>query len=345
MITTATTTFILCCWVLLLELLPSSSFLFVNSRALHAESVSKRHLIVITHGLMGSSKDLTWLADSLTKRGHNVLLSNTNEFTKSLRGIEVCSEALLDEISHYVKMHSTENLSLISFVGNSLGGIFNRHAIKLMVENDCFRRWRLAPHSFMTIATPHLGVYHHNIFEDTYLANSHMLKTFASSLFFASGRDLFASEEASLLFKMGTESQWLDALLLFKKRRLYANLFRDSVVPVSTAAILSHAEGTQLRNRFKGKFGIVTIFNSTASTTSAESACRGGIGISAKIVPALDQIGWEKVIVNFAGVYPLAHNKLCAMTRWPSWLFEDLLGFKEGVFVMQNASDWLHQEF
>lgn len=285
---------------------------------------------------------MTWLANDLSRRGHAVLLSNSNEFTKSLRGIEVCSEALVNEISDFVKSRGSGNLSQISFVGNSLGGIFNRHAIKLIVDKNYFDQWKLTPHLFMTIATPHLGVYNHNMLDDTYIGNSHFLKTTVSSLFFGSGKDLFASEEDSLLFKMGTDARWLDALKLFKKRRLYANLFRDSVVPITTGAILSHTEGKRLRNLLKGKFGIVSVFN---LTPSMESECKGAVGMSAKIIPALDQVGWEKVIVNFAGIYPLAHNKLCALTRWPEWLHDDVLGFKEGVFVMQNASDWLHQDF
>ena len=296
---------------------------------------------------MGFPEDLTWLADNLTKRGHTVLVSKSNAFTKSLRGIEVCSEALIDEINQFVVTRGRGNLSQISFVGNSLGGIFNRHAIKLMADHDYFNQWQLSPLHFMTIATPHLGVYHHNLIEENLdIFNSHILKTTVSSLFSVSGKDLFANEEGSLLFKMGTHPQWLDALRLFKNRRLYANLFRDSVVPLSTGAILPKIESRRLRNQFKGKFGIVSAFNSTSrSSTSSDVDCRrdtvGKDEMSSKIIAALDSVGWEKIIVNFPGIYPLAHNQLCALTRWPAWLHEDLLGFKEGVYVMQNASDWL----
>jgi hypothetical protein len=62
----------------------------------------------------------------------------------------------------------------------------------------------------------------------------------------------------------------------------------------------------------------------------------------------LDLCGWEKMIVNFNGFFntllPLAHNKICALTKYPTWFYNGFLGFNEGKFVMDDAAEWLTEE-
>ena len=50
---------------------------------------SKSHLVVLSHGLMGFPMDLTFIGDLLHDNGSgcSVLISKSNEFTKSLRGL------------------------------------------------------------------------------------------------------------------------------------------------------------------------------------------------------------------------------------------------------------------
>ena len=59
------------------------------------------------------------------------------------------------------------------------------------------------------------------------------------------------------------------------------------------------------------------------------------------MIHSLDSCGWEKVIVNFNTIIPIAHNKLCALTRSPRFIFENVLGFSEGRFVMDHAVEFL----
>jgi hypothetical protein len=60
------------------------------------------------------------------------------------------------------------------------------------------------------------------------------------------------------------------------------------------------------------------------------------------MIEKLDSVGWEKVVVNFPrSVLPLAHNKICALSRQPTWLYHRVLGFDEGAYVMENATSWL----
>ena len=46
----------------------------------------------------------------------------------------------------------------ISIVGNSLGGLYARYAVSLLYEPRAKSIAGLRPKTFMTVATPHLGV-------------------------------------------------------------------------------------------------------------------------------------------------------------------------------------------
>ena len=79
------------------------------------------HLIVLSHGLMGTSKDLTYLANQLQRRGFIVLKSQANELFKTYLGIESGSKRLAEEVYAWKQQHP--QLQRISFVGNSMGGL------------------------------------------------------------------------------------------------------------------------------------------------------------------------------------------------------------------------------
>ena len=55
---------------------------------------------------------------------------------------------------------------------------------------------------------------------------------------------------------------------------------------------------------------------------------------------ALDRCGWEKVLVHFDCVLPVAHNKIAAMTKFSDLIY-NIMGYREGTFVMDHAADWL----
>ena len=73
---------------------------------------------------MGSQTDLNYLSSLLEKNGCQVLKSKANERFKSINGIVIGGQLLAKEILNYkAKM---PNLKKISFVGNSLGGLYAR---------------------------------------------------------------------------------------------------------------------------------------------------------------------------------------------------------------------------
>lgn len=52
----------------------------------------------------------------------------------------------------------------------------------------------------------------------------------------------------------------------------------------------------------------------------------------------LESCSWEKVVVHLHGILPLAHNKICAMTK--SSFVDSMMGHAEGRFVIDDVFDW-----
>jgi hypothetical protein len=230
-------------------------------------------------------------------------------------------------------------------------------------------------------------------------------------------QELMASDTSSLLYKMATEDEYLIPLKRFKERRLYANLKRDLVVPLGTAAFLPKVQVQFLRQKYQLQTGFVYVIDTSLSSSSSSSSdsssmCNSIISsdeattvtdttttnnnnnntsssnnnndnnnnnnnidtssnnnhnlihslplittltLSSSLsstdianepylidmITSLDALGWQKYIVNFPSWIPLAHNKLCALKRQPTWLYEQWLGFSEGQFVMEHAANWI----
>lgn len=159
-----------------------------------------------------------------------------------------------------------------------------------------------------------------------------------------SGEDLFSNDHPqlskTLLHSMATQDEFLIPLRSFQARRLYSNLYQDFVVPVGTSSLLSAADISRLREKYRYQYGVVEVIQS-----SREDEC--GANDSTEVNPleymqrSLDACGWEKIIVHFRTVLPLAHNMIAAVNKYPQWLTGRLLGFNNGRYLMRDAANWL----
>jgi hypothetical protein len=131
----------------------------------------------------------------------------------------------------------------------------------------------------------------------------------------------------ALLFHMATDRQFLDPLRSFRRRRLFANLNADFVVPLGTAAFLSKSIVTLYRQKYASSYGIVHVINSGAvSPQSNESPSNyNRDDLIAAMRAGLDSMQWEKVLVHFDSVVPIAHNKIAAVTKFTDWM-DSILG-------------------
>ena len=306
------------------------------------------HLVVLSHGIMGTGEDLGYLASLLETSGCTILRSVSNE-QNSLDGVKSGGEKLASEILGCIANNG--QLKRLSVVGNSLGGLYMRYAMKILFDDSDGTVGGLQPHRFMSIATPHLGVRDWTIVEDNGFTVPDIFKFLVSKAMFSTGRDLFGftpdkTGDETLLFLMATDESFLKPLRIFKARRLYANLQNDMVVPLGTAAFMNKEQVKKLRTEYQGRSGIVTILNTHSENieeglpTLPNNSNENKDHKTSIMIDQLDRLGWDKVIVSFNGL-PLAHNKICALTREPKWLYNDILGFNVGQFVMKDASTWL----
>lgn len=305
------------------------------------------HLVVLSHGIMGTGDDLEYLANLLESGGCQVLKSRSNENFRSFNGIKACGEALAQEIIELVERNP--DLRMISVVGNSLGGLYARYSISILFSEKDGTICGLKPYRFMSIATPHLGVRNWTFTDDYGCSAPDMIKKIAAKAMWTTGKDIFGfadddSDDESLLFRMATESIFLAPLGSFEDRRLYGNLRRDLVVPLGTAAFVDNQTVQELRRKYSTQSGIVYV---EKTPIYYEGESHEGTHLinnedrTTAMIDCLDNLGWEKIVVNFPGFLPLAHNQICALHRRPKWLFGNLLGFANGQFVMDDACSWL----
>lgn len=145
----------------------------------------------------------------------------------------------------------------------------------------------------------------------------------------SSSRSRSSSGTDALLFHMATDRQFLDPLRSFKRRRLFANLNADFVVPLGTAAFLSTSLVVLYRQRYASSYGIVHVLNSDAvssqSSNNESPVTYNRDDLIAAMRAGLDSMQWEKVLVHFDSVIPIAHNKLAAVTKFTAWM-DSMLG-------------------
>ena len=121
------------------------------------------HLVVLCHGMLGYSTDLTYLGKQLEDLQFIVLYSTVNEGSLSLDGVVECAERLVQEIRGVIAQNT--QLKEISLIGNSFGGLLVRYAAKILLDpkiNDGKRLMNgLVPNKLLTVSI--IDVYHLDI--------------------------------------------------------------------------------------------------------------------------------------------------------------------------------------
>ncbi|KAH7482379.1 hypothetical protein PRIC1_006768 [Phytophthora ramorum] len=118
------------------------------------------HLVVLQHGLLGSKHDFARFVEIFQAQFQSDELylhageSNATSFFQTYDGVDQGGERLAEEIQQLAaKMPKVQKLSMI---GHSLGGLYNRYCIGLLLVRGFFDK--VEPMNFVTLATPHLGI-------------------------------------------------------------------------------------------------------------------------------------------------------------------------------------------
>lgn len=203
-------------------------------------TVEADHLCVLVHGLWGNPVHMHQVAKAIRKQHPadklNLLLVKRNQGNWTYDGIERGGERVVAEIQEELATIKTNggNITKISIVGYSLGGLVARYAIGLLYAKGVFDE--IKPVNFTTFATPHLGV-------RTPLKgwHSHVWNVLGARTLSMSGHQIFLIDEfrdtgKPLLAVMADpESIFINGLQRFKRRTLYANIINDrTVVPFTS---------------------------------------------------------------------------------------------------------------
>lgn len=266
--------------------------------------VHTAHLVVLVHGWMGNPLELGYLQQAMTAQAQDlvpdgnavVVRSSWANDGRTFDGIKAGGERLATEVSGWIdELFGSPNVEKVSlsFVGNSLGGLYARYAIGVPpLDLD-----RVEPKLFCTTATPHLGVSQH-----TYVSLPRFMERWVAAAIQSTGRDMFRVTDT--MERMTVDAPFVTALRRFRRRVAYANAhYTDFQVPSATAAfVVPGLESPHVRLT-SPQPDFVAIAVETPATNEvphsandpppAESAMSAG-----EMARRLDGLGWTKIFVD-----------------------------------------------
>ncbi|MCO5595727.1 hypothetical protein L7F22_049773 [Adiantum nelumboides] len=265
-----------------------------QSEAAAASSLSAKHLIVMVNGIVGSrhtsqeallsvihshvksAKNWKFAADQFrSKYGSEVLVhcSARNSSTLTFDGVDVMGHRLAAEVKEVVM--DSPNLTKISFVAHSLGGLVARYAIGQLftpLENMSPSNVEeqetsellpgtilgLQPVNFITVVTPHIGL--RGSWQLPFLCGVGFLEKLAGwkghCVVGRTGKHLFLADgvgsQKPLLHRMVSDCSqglFMSALQAFQRRVAYANSSYDHMVGWRTATFRREYEIPKLRRQ------------------------------------------------------------------------------------------------
>lgn len=205
------------------------------------------HLIVLVHGMWGSHTHFDYICDQLSLRGaqeyvngsstpvdKDVVVYRTRGNTGYLTydGIDICGHRVAKEVIEVIKdVNPTE----FSMVGYSMGGLISRFAVGMLYAEGIFND--VKPRTFTSFASPHIGC---NVLGTS--LGKRLFNFIGSWSMARTSRQAFLRDRYTIsgtpLFKHMTDegTLFVEALKLFQKRALYANILNDHRCDFYTAA-------------------------------------------------------------------------------------------------------------
>ncbi|MEW5310964.1 MAG: hypothetical protein WDW38_002715 [Sanguina aurantia] len=208
------------------------------------DSGKQVHLLILQHGLWGTASNLDWLEQLIQKEyaasaspSLRVLNSRVNEKNLTYDGVDICGTRVASLVQDTVASLAAQGQTVthLSFVGYSLGGLYNRYAVGKLWAEGFFDA--VVPLNFCTIATPHVGSWRDPVTKLARVFN-YLLPTMGSR----SGTQLMLQDSHAwgkplLCLMAQPELPFMKALGQFKKLMLMANVQNDRSVPYCTASI------------------------------------------------------------------------------------------------------------
>ena len=348
------------------------------------------HFCFLVHGYRGKPADLLYLQSAIKSNAEEqigqvfdsglyehmdcprfVLHSSSSNYGKTSDGVENGGERLFQECDRIIRKYTastTEGITnvTISFIGNSLGGLYSRYAVSKLVEQyqtesgvlTMSENIHLHLNVFVSTCTPHLGVA-----GLTYFTLPRIGEVWMGKMMEQTGLDIFRI--SGLIKKMCTEDFFLKPMSLFRKRVAYANAYQtDFVVSTESAAFLHlnssyphHFESPELEgsesNVGNGKV-VATLHTPRDEGTTTENGRyrnedaqrkKGFLRSQEKaeleselleMSNCMDKLGWKKVLVDLRNEMPV---KLKIPRLSPASIQKQSSGVLRSSEVVENFKD------
>lgn len=301
-------------------------------------TVQQVHVVILVHGWMGNPSELAYLQSTMERQASTIeaddpaiiffVHSAEANDGRTSDGIEAGGKRLAGEVNKILcdameSDASRRDVSL-SFVGNSLGGLYARYALSQIdalqqcsLSNDKIsqKSSRVIPRVFCTTATPHLGVSRY-----TYLPLPRAAEYIVAKVLKPTGLDLFRYTE--VIQNLATQKKFLDPLRSFAKRIAYANAYStDFQVPTATAGFLADTDSTHRRVAFQENSSFVELIVETPKYVDDKFDSGGSDESPATcedLSRRLDALGWTKVFCDVRGSLPSVPLPFHTKDAWSS---------------------------
>ncbi|KAL6911691.1 hypothetical protein ACP4OV_000496 [Aristida adscensionis] len=318
------------------------------------------HLVVMVHGIVGSTADWKFGAEQFDKLLSDKVIvhcSNRNMYKLTLDGIDVMGERLAQEVIE--EINRRPQVKRISFVAHSVGGLVARYAIgrlyrppqrtsqsapQNLCENNTGTIHGLEAVNFITVASPHLGSRGNK--QVPFLFGVTAIENFASCIihliFGRTGKHLFLTDnddgKPPLLQRMVDDwgdLQFMSALQAFKRRVAYSNAVHDHIVGWRTSSIRRDSElpkWADPRNKIYPHIVYEELSKAETLSQFAEIADSHNCTLEEHLLRGLQRVSWEKVDVSFQNskVRSAAHSVIQV---------KDPVMHCEGADVIQHMID------
>ncbi|XP_008786261.1 lipid droplet phospholipase 1-like isoform X2 [Phoenix dactylifera] len=317
------------------------------------------HLVVMVHGILGSTADWKFAADQFVRMLPDKVIvhcSERNMHKLTLDGVDIMGERLVAEVLEVIDRRP--EIRKISFIAHSVGGLVARYAIGRLyrpprkpqedLSDDAFDDnsrgtiGGLEAMNFITVATPHLGSRGHK--QVPFLFGVIAIEKVASRvihwIFGRTGRHLFLTDhddgKPPLLQRMVDDwgdLYFMSALQAFKRRVAYSNVGYDHIVGWRTSSIRRNSELPKWEDSLSQKYPHIVYEEQSkgecANVSPIDVDCDM---LEEKLVTGLTRLSWERVDVSFHSIRQrfAAHSVIQV---------KDSFVHSEGADVIQHMID------
>ncbi|TVU28974.1 hypothetical protein EJB05_20515 [Eragrostis curvula] len=320
------------------------------------------HLVVMVHGIVGSTADWKFGAEQFNKLLSDKVVvhcSNRNMHKLTLDGIDVMGERLAQEVIE--EINRRPQIKKISFVAHSVGGLVARYAIgrlyrsprqtsqsdhQSLPDNNRGTIHGLEAVNFITVASPHLGSRGKK--QVPFLFGVTAIENFACCIihliFGRTGKQLFLADNGDgkppLLQRMVDDwgdLQFMSALQAFTRRVAYSNVGYDYIVGWRTSSIRRDAELPKWVGSINKIYPHIVYEELSKAETPNQVAVISDMDncmLEERLLRGLKRVSWEKVDVSF-------HNSKVRYAAHSVIQVKDPVMHCEGADVIQHMIDHL----